>query len=735
MLKSKKKALALAVLCAVSSMGFMSYASAEEVTDADSKAQSVSTQADGSGEAVQTHQLAGITVEGDKDVLPGGMASTKGTMGILGDKDIMDVPFSEVNLTEKTIETFGGPNQPLQSILVNNPAIRVEGTTLHNDISIRGLQSTGTSFYLNGIPGLMTQFNAPTFSIGDIQFISGPNSGITGIPSTYETSTAGGIVNFVTKKAGDEPFTRYKQVFTGKSSLGEYLDVSRRFGKNNEWGVRVNTEILSGDTAIDGHNMKAQGFSANIDHQDDNSKTNLYAAYRHLDIKGGMRWFGLGSGVTKIPGAPDADNDYSFDGMRKEAEGYVFALNHEQKMGDNWKWFMNAGMNHNKLNNNITGQSSRLTIINNQGDISNNIFSTQTVTDNYYGQIGVNGKVQTGEVEHDLTLAFDKAWYTIESAKNNYSGKMGTITGNLYTGITANGFWKPSIETGVSNKKLYWGVSLADTLKYKKSQLLLGVHKHSASVDSYSAASGNHSSKVDSDAVCPTYGYVYQPDEHVSLYASHSENFDAGTIVGSQYVNSGDILDPAKTKQNEIGIKYQNAGLVTNLAFFDIEQANNISVTREDGNHLLQDGEQEYKGIELSVNGRIAPKWNVMGGFLYLDAEQSKTQGGVNDGKAVNGSSKWSAVAALEYEADESFSVIGRMIYNGKSDMGNETMTVPSYVTYDLGVNYKTKINTVPVTLSAMCYNLTDKDYWDAHGTGLLLSNPRTFMLSATFDI
>lgn len=149
----------------------------------------------------------------------------------------------------------------------------------------------------------------------------------------------------------------------------------------------------------------------------------------------------------------------------------------------------------------------------------------------------------------------------------------------------------------------------------------------------------------------------------------------------------------------------------------------------------MQDGEQEYKGIELSVNGRIAPKWNVMGGFLYLDAEQSKTQGGVNDGKAVNGSSKWSAVAALEYEADESFSVIGRMIYNGKSDMGNETMTVPSYVTYDLGVNYKTKINTVPVTLSAMCYNLTDKDYWDAHGTGLLLSNPRTFMLSATFDI
>ena len=411
-------------------------------------------------------------------------------------------------------------------------------------------------------------------------------------------------------------------------------------------------------------------------------------------------------------------------------------------------------MNENKLNNNITGQSSRLTITNNNGDITsgvvnsdgtiksgtaNNIFSTQTVTKNYYAQMGLNGQFKTGEVEHDLTLAVDKALHTIEGAKNNYSGKIGYVTGNIYTGIISNGFWKPSIETGVSSKDQYWGISLADTLKYKKSQLLLGIHKHSASVDTYSASKGTHTRRVDSDAVCPTYGYVYQPDEHVSLYASHSENFDKGTAVvntsSMTYENEGDILDPSKTKQNEIGIKYENAGLVTSLAYFDIEQANNIDVHKSDGWYLLQDGKQKYSGVELSVNGKIAPKWNAMGGFLYLNAEQDKTKNGANDGIAVNGSSKWSAVAALEYQADEDFSIVGRMIYNGKADMNNEKMTVPSYVTYDLGVNYKTKINDTPVTLTAMCYNLTDKDYWNAHGTGLLLSNPRTFMLSATFDI
>lgn len=171
MINKHKKFLTAAVFCAIASTGFVLTASAEET---------------------MTHDLDEVVVEADKDALPGSYVKTKGSIGILGEKSILDVPFSNMNITQKTIETFGGPNQPLQSILANNPAVRIQGTTLHNDFSIRGIKGNGTSSYLNGIPGLMTQFAAPTFMIGDIQFISGPNSGITGIPSTYETTAAGG---------------------------------------------------------------------------------------------------------------------------------------------------------------------------------------------------------------------------------------------------------------------------------------------------------------------------------------------------------------------------------------------------------------------------------------------------------------------------------------------------------------------------------------------------------------
>ena len=68
---------------------------------------------------------------------------------------------------------------------------------------------------------------------------------------------------------------------------------------------------------------------------------------------------------------------------------------------------------------------------------------------------------------------------------------------------------------------------------------------------------------------------------------------------------------------------------------------------------------------------------------------------------------------------------------------GKGKYEIPSYVTFDLGVNYKTKINSVPVKLSAMCYNIADKDYWMGRGGSSTfgLSMPRTFMLSAQFDI
>ena len=201
-------------------------------------------------------------------------------------------------------------------------------------------------------------------------------------------------------------------------------------------------------------------------------------------------------------------------------------------------------------------------------------------------------------------------------------------------------------------------------------------------------------------------------------------------------------MDPVKSKQNEFGVKYQNAGVMTTLSYFDIDEANRYDINADGGMKTkVDDGKNRYKGVELTVNGKLADKWTVTGGLIYLDAEREKTKNGTKDGCFVNGVSEWSGVLGLEYNPEESWGIVGRAVWNDKAyiDSGSNSgkTEIPSYVTFDLGVNYKTKINTVPVKLSAMCYNVADKDYWMGRGssTTIGLSMPRTFMLSAQFDI
>ncbi|WP_158453469.1 TonB-dependent receptor [Pelosinus fermentans] len=669
--------------------------------------------------------------------MPGGFVFKSGSVGFLGEKSVMDTPFTQTTLTNKTIELFGGSSQPLDSILSNSPSIQASGSVLHNDFTLRGFRANGTSTYVNGIPGMFTQFNAPTFFIDHVDIISGPNSGISGTGAQYESDSAGGLINFVSKKAPEEPMTRYTQTFSGIGSFGGYMDIARRFGKDKAWGVRINTELLNGETSIHGENMKAKGIFVNVDHRDDKSTTNVLTGYRQLEIEGGMRWFKLGSGVTQLPSAPKSSSDYSFDGMVKASRGWILAVNHEQKVSDNWSIFFNGGLNRNNLTKNVSPYSSSFTIDNDAGDYDLLVTNGGTPMNTYYAQVGTQGKITDGEVTHNLTFAVDQSWRNRKSATSNEKNSIGQ--GNIYHGIVQNSMPNTNYTTGLAEKQKLWGWSVVDTIEYEKWQLLVGVHKHFASVDSYTPATGKKSGSVDSDAFCPTYAITYKPEDKLSLYASHSESFNKGTVVSSAYNNAGDILDPAKTKQNEIGMKYENAGILTTLSFFDITQANNIDVLAAGSTtqyDQIQDGRDRHKGVEVSANGRLADKWNVMGGFMILDATREKTKNGQYDGYDVSGRAKWNSVVGLEYQADEKFSVTGRARYTGSSTINNETITVPGYTTFDLGVKYRTKIKSTPATFNLMCYNLTNKDYWMAsRGDQIYVSMPRTIMLSAQFDI
>ena len=561
-------------------------------------------------ESMNTYELAPVEVEGRRateTTSEGDFVARGGSVGILGDKDTMETPFTTTNVTQETIKSFGDPSQPLDSVLAISPSVRATGSVLHNDFQLRGFRSNGSSSYVNGIPDMFTQFNAPTYVVDSVDIVSGPNSGLSGNGTHYESNAAGGMVNFVTKRAGSTPLTRLTLTHSGQGMAGAYFDLARRFGGNKNWGARLMAEKVDGETAVDGQKVKSASVYINIDHADEKSKTNFFTGYRQNEVVGGQRWFKLGSGVTRFPSVPKTSRDYAFKGMDKSSYGWLMTLNHEQKFAKDWKYFINAGTMENKLNQNVMYRFSAITLLNDAGDFILEQQQTTTPQKAHYLQLGLSGKLRAGITEHDLTLAVDRAWRERSAAKA--AGRISNLgTGNIYSGLI-NQIRQPhtDYEPYLANKTKTKGLSFVDSITVNKWNALLGIHYHSSDATTYNTA-GRTTSRVIASATTPTYALTYRPTDKISVYGSHAEYFESGTIVGSAYHNNNAILPPAKTKQNEIGVKYANRDMLYTLAFFDIEQANNIRVDRGGFAYLEQNGKLRHRGIELGIAGKIAPK-------------------------------------------------------------------------------------------------------------------------------
>lgn len=644
----------------------------------------------------------------------------------------MDTPFTQYSITEKAIQDFGNPNIPANSVLMNAPSVKGGATLTHNDFSIRGHYLQGASFYVNGIPGLYSQMIAPTNMIERIELISGPNM-LSG--TQMEKNSVAGTVNFISKRAKQESITRYTQTFTGRGNFAEYVDIGSRFGKNDNWGIRFNGALQNGEMSIKNSGLKTKSYFLNVDHKDEKSSSNLFMGYIKQEVLNGMRWFKIGSKLDKIPNLPDSSMNVSFDQMLKEEESWLLAFNHNQRLNQNIDWFMNVGMLNSDLKRNISPQSSAYTILNSKGDYEFKVYNGRTPNSYRYYQTGFNAKFNTGRANHEVVLAIDDiAQKSYTNSKLNKSGSI-TYHGNIFDG-NPNIPWQdlPLPDKILSADTNIWGLTLMDNIKMDKFRIVVGGHHHSADVKSYNK-DGKQTKRVEASEFSPVYGFLYQPNDKMTFYASHTEGFSKGDIVSGGMVNDGEILPPYKSKENEFGIKWMNRNILTTISYFDIKEAQNITVDKPEGPYKVQDGEVEYQGVEFSVNGKLNEKWNVFGGAMYVNSTRNRTDKGIYDGYPVDGSSKWNAVAGFEYTPTKKTSIFTRMLYNGATTVGNDKFRLPSYMTFDLGVRHKMKLGGIDTTLGLTCYNVTDRSYWmTKNSPEILLSLPRTWMLSAQFD-
>ena len=721
-MKMISRTLARAICMAIASVGFVANAyAADDAAKIDEN-------------AIDTYHLAEVVVHGER-YIAGEFVKATSNIGILGQQDVMASPISTTTLSEKATGSFLSSTEGLSKVLSLVPSVVKTYDSAVDCITIRGFSDSGRGFMINGIPGMQAMTRQSSNYIGSIDVIEGPSTGITGA-TVYNRD--GGAININSKKALPDEDTRKVGIkYHSKGAHEEYVDVGGRFGENNRYGIRINASNTNGERSIENWDLEQRNIYVNLDQETEASKTNFMIGYTYTDSQG--RPYGLTVSSTfagnALPSAPDGDTNFNPVWRRDKNTNLVMTLNHEQKINEHLKAFLNAG--HFKQDwYYYTGFSKSL--LNEAGDFIASSDNSSLLEKRDYAQIGLKGDFKTGDLTHNYTIGVDRMWHYYGGAKD-YKEQKNAWEGNIYNINTS--LWAPPT---FSQSDAYYGThtrasswSVMDSIKTgnEKLNILIGVTGKSIDKNSYNKDGSYNTKTGDYYDISPSYGVNYMFSPRLAIFANHTEEFVEGAIVGNGYTNQGQSLDPYKTKQNEFGVKAKTGDFFHKLSYFDIKKANSMDIYNPDGSKTLtQDGERRHKGIEYTATGTLAEKWNLIGGFMHLDAKQ-KTSSASTNGKRPNGIPEWTANLGVEYKASDEFSALVRGNYVGSSYVLNEKYGVPSYFTIDAGVKAKTKMNDTPVTLSAMCYNLTNKNYWSATGNVLHLGGPRTFMLSAEFEL
>ena len=693
-------------------------------------------------------QTSKTTKGASPEVFAGGQVARGGQLGVLGNQDNMDVPFTLTSYTSKLIEDQQA--EDVGDVLLNDPSVR-QSFGFGNQAQvfvIRGLPLSSDDISYNGLYGVLPRQIISTDAVERVEVFKGPNAFINGVSPTG--TGLGGSVNLVPKRAGDEPIRRYTQDISTDGRVGEHLDIGQRFGEGNRFGARVNLAQREGDTAVDDESQRTKLFTLGLDYRGDNFRLSGDFGYQKQRINGLRNSVRFGT-ITSIPRAPDASHNYGQDWTYSETEDTFGMLRGEWDLNEDWTAYVAGGAKHTRENG-VYG--TPVLTDSNTGAATISGSKIPHDEDNATFMTGINGNLQTGPVSHQISVGASSIW---TEQRNAYEFYLPTGTTNIYnTGPLA----KPTAvnfeagdmsDPGITGKTRNRSLAVSDTLGFFDDTVLFtaGLRRQQLLVQNYAYESttgvgGSRTSMYDEAITTPVYGIVYKPVESVSLFANRIEGLAAGPTASGQVVNVGEAFPPGRTKQVEAGIKLDKQSWGATLAAFRIERPTDgytqSFATAGGGsvNVYVRDGKQVNRGVELSVFGEPVEGLRLMAGGTRLQSELEDTQGGANDGNHAIGVPTFQLNATVDWDVPglNGLALNARALRTGGqyADQANN-LSLPTWNRFDAGARYTFKVERKDITLRMNVENITDKNYWaSANGGYLTQGEPRLVKFSGTVD-
>lgn len=668
---------------------------------------------------------------------------------------LLDMPKSVTVINAEVINQTGSTS--LVEALRTTPGITFGAGEGGNPVGdhpfIRGFDAQ-SSTYVDGMRDLGSQ-SRELFNVESVEVVKGASSAYGGGGST------GGSVNLVSKEPMKERFSAgsvtigtddYKRVTTD----GNYL-----LGDNA--AVRLNAMYHDADVAgRDAIYNKRWGFAPSLT-LGLNSPTRVTLSYYHMQTDGlpdsGIPYNNPEDGDARNgDGSPYQVNRHNFYGLtdrdfrKTQADIATVRVEHDfspelhirnitrySKTSNDYIWTQPDDSQGNTYDGLVWRRAN--TRISDVESIQN--------------QTELFGEFLAGSVKHNFSIGVELS--RAESTKDSYHVRAATGSTACINGVGAasdyncTSLYQPNpgdpwrgyigrADRPTEAANTAYSVYLFDNARLNKQWSINAGLRY----DNYRASSRTSAYPAISAAASPTgaairavtasdlhnrssflnyqAGVVFKPAANGSIYVNVSTSSDPAGLNANEGASDGSIsaanqsLAPERSRSVELGAKWDvmDDSLSLTAAIFRTEKTN-ARITAANGTTRLA-GNYKVDGMELGLAGNVTARWQVFGGYTYMDSRVVNTtsfsRGVVNvaSGRQFaniprNSFSLWNT-----YQLMPRLTVAGGAFYTSKV-YGNtmNTKWVPGYTRFDAMVSYVIDKN---MTLQLNIQNLTDKVYY-----------------------
>jgi catecholate siderophore receptor len=525
---------------------------------------------------------------------------------------LIDVPQTITVVTRERLDDQA--SRSIADVLRYVPGTTVgQGEGNRDQITLRG-QNTTADFFLDGVRDDVQYFRS-LYNIERVEVLKGPFALIFG------RGGSGGIINRVQKTPSAETW-----------AIGATGSVNT-FGS---WEVAADINAPLGETAA----FRINGTYERLDNHRDFFDGERYAVnpYVAVDLGGGWK-AGLSyeyvkdervadRGVPSIATAPDRPNRpiegyrdtfFGVPGVNEASlEAHIVKARLDGQLADNLAWSTTVLFgDYDKYYTNIfanapaTGQT---------GTVALSDYTDPTTRQNFIAQTNLVWNVDIGAVTNKVLFGLEYADQASTNQRRDLILSRTTLdlANIVYPTVTLGALLRDTLsDVTVFSAYVQDQIGLGQHL-----DLVVGLRYDRFEIEgTYRIGTPRPFARTD-EKVSPRIGVILKPQENVSIYTSYSQSFLPRS--GDQFLTlsaTQQNLAPERFTNYEIGAKWDiSPALNATLAVFRLDRTNATTPDPNNVTNTINVGETRTEGVELALTGRIAPNWQVSGGYTYQDA-------------------------------------------------------------------------------------------------------------------